>query len=200
MGQIALAPAAPTAAAGPQESAANTDAPQSSSPASNAAARGRNEPAGAPAEGTSLAAVPLAVPAAPAIAGSAGGGSAASAAASGPAALRAELSRSLPPADRALRKEQNAKGEKQLADRVAPPAKSTEAKPEAAKADSSAAPAALYFNPQLVTDAEGRATVRFVMPQVDSEYRVLIDALGQGRIGSTQQLISSGPPAAAGAK
>jgi uncharacterized protein YfaS (alpha-2-macroglobulin family) len=64
----------------------------------------------------------------------------------------------------------------------------------AAKPDTSAAPSSLYFNPQLVTDNQGRATVRFVMPQVESEYRVLIDALGQGRIGSHQQIINSGNP------
>ena len=53
-----------------------------------------------------------------------------------------------------------------------------------------AAPSAIYFNPQLVTDSDGRASIHLVMPQVESEYRVLIDALGQGRVGSQQdQLI-----------
>jgi len=55
-----------------------------------------------------------------------------------------------------------------------------------------AAPAALYFNPDLVTDAEGRATIEFVMPTVDSNYRLLVDALGQGRIGSQEQLLTCG--------
>ncbi len=63
------------------------------------------------------------------------------------------------------------------------------------KSGAAAAPSALYFNPQLMTDANGLATVRFVMPHVDSEYRVLIDALGQGRIGSRQAMIvGSGTP------
>jgi len=66
------------------------------------------------------------------------------------------------------------------------------------KSDAAAAPPSLYFNPQLMTDANGLATIRFVMPPVDSEYRVLIDALGQGRIGSRQALIvGRGAPAAA---
>jgi uncharacterized protein YfaS (alpha-2-macroglobulin family) len=56
----------------------------------------------------------------------------------------------------------------------------------------SAAPAALYFNPALMTDANGRATVRFTMPAVPSEYRLLIDALGHGRIGSKEQLLIVG--------
>jgi hypothetical protein len=60
----------------------------------------------------------------------------------------------------------------------------------------SRAPAALYFNPQLMTDADGRATIRFNMPPVDSEYRLLIDALGHGRFGSRQELIICGPTAA----
>lgn len=59
-----------------------------------------------------------------------------------------------------------------------------------AKGEATTAPAALYFNPQLVTDASGRASVQFVMPPVQSQYRLLIDALGQGRIGSRQEILS----------
>jgi hypothetical protein len=62
-----------------------------------------------------------------------------------------------------------------------------------AKGKLAAAPASLLFNPELTTDAQGRVTIRFVMPQVDSEYRLLIDALGQGRIGSRQAVITCGP-------
>jgi hypothetical protein len=66
------------------------------------------------------------------------------------------------------------------------------------------APAAIYFNPQLVTDDQGRANIQLVMPSVESEYRVLIYALGKGRVGSQQdQLIIDGPSASktpAGAK
>lgn len=53
----------------------------------------------------------------------------------------------------------------------------------------SAMPPSLYFNPNLETDANGVATVRFAMPAGPSEYRLLIDALGQGRIGSREELI-----------
>jgi hypothetical protein len=60
------------------------------------------------------------------------------------------------------------------------------------KPQSAAAPASLYFNPDLMTDSEGKATVRFTMPPTDAEYRVLVDALGQGRIGSRQQTIVCG--------
>jgi hypothetical protein len=63
------------------------------------------------------------------------------------------------------------------------------AQPDAAKA-APQAPASLYFNPSLLTDAAGSATIEFTMPPVDSQYRLLIDALGQGRIGSRQQLIT----------
>jgi hypothetical protein len=59
----------------------------------------------------------------------------------------------------------------------------------AAVAGASAAPASLYFNPDLVTDSNGRATIEFVMPTVNSEYRLLIDALGNGRIGSRQEVL-----------
>jgi hypothetical protein len=51
------------------------------------------------------------------------------------------------------------------------------------------APASLYFNPQLITDERGEATIEFVMPAVESEYRLLIDAIAGGRIGSVQQVI-----------
>ena len=57
----------------------------------------------------------------------------------------------------------------------------------------SATPPSLYFNPNLETDANGVATVRFAMPAGPSEYRLLIDALGQGRIGSRQELIVAQP-------
>jgi hypothetical protein len=56
-------------------------------------------------------------------------------------------------------------------------------------AAASAAPASIYFNPRLIADDNGRATIEFTMPLVESEYRLLIDALGNGRIGSLQQVI-----------
>ena len=52
-----------------------------------------------------------------------------------------------------------------------------------------AAPASLYFNPRMLTDAEGYVTIEFQMPAVESEYRVLIDAFGQGRVGSAEVTI-----------
>ncbi len=57
------------------------------------------------------------------------------------------------------------------------------------KPQSAVAPASLYFNPQLMTDSNGKATIQFTMPPVEAEYRLLVDALGQGRIGSQQQRI-----------
>lgn len=50
-------------------------------------------------------------------------------------------------------------------------------------------PPSLYFNPRLITDAQGRATIEFTMPAAESEYRILIDALANGRIGSLEQVI-----------
>jgi len=73
----------------------------------------------------------------------------------------------------------------------ASPAALPAASPAAAAAPP-AAPAALYFNPQLLTDKEGRATIEFTMPKTPAEYRLLIDALGQGRIGSQQMTIVCG--------
>jgi uncharacterized protein YfaS (alpha-2-macroglobulin family) len=54
---------------------------------------------------------------------------------------------------------------------------------------SPAAAAVLYANPQLVTDANGRATIEFMMPPGETSYRLLVDALGKGRIGSKQEVI-----------
>jgi hypothetical protein len=73
--------------------------------------------------------------------------------------------------------------------------------PTAGTANSGAAPAppALYFNPQLVTDANGRVTFEFTMPAGETEYRLLVDALGKGRLGSKQQIIVGSSAANAGA-
>jgi hypothetical protein len=51
------------------------------------------------------------------------------------------------------------------------------------------APASLYFQPHLVADENGFATIEFMLPAVESEYRLLIDAVGSGRIGSAEALI-----------
>jgi len=58
--------------------------------------------------------------------------------------------------------------------------------------NSTATPPSLFFNANLATDANGNATIRFKMPSVSCEYRLLIDALGNGRIGSRQELLSCG--------
>jgi hypothetical protein len=63
-----------------------------------------------------------------------------------------------------------------------------------------AAPASLYFNPRLATDEHGFVTITFQMPAVESDYRVLVDALGDGRIGSRELRIQcrlETPPAEA---
>lgn len=48
----------------------------------------------------------------------------------------------------------------------------------------SASAATVYWEPLLVTDAEGRASIRFRLPETPTTYRVLVDGHGQGRIGS----------------
>jgi hypothetical protein len=51
------------------------------------------------------------------------------------------------------------------------------------------APVTLYFNPRLETDADGYATIELQMPNTEADYRILIDAIGHGRIGSAEMLI-----------
>jgi uncharacterized protein YfaS (alpha-2-macroglobulin family) len=97
----------------------------------------------------------------------------------------------------ALRAKQasNANEQEKLAEKKADeknPEEKNLAKDKDAAADCPpAAPPSLYFNPNLQTDANGAAIVRFSMPAGATEYRILIDALGQGRIGSRQELISA---------
>jgi hypothetical protein len=50
------------------------------------------------------------------------------------------------------------------------------------------APSAIYFNPQLPIDANGIVTIEFQLPEVASEYRLLLDAYGNGRVGSSAEL------------
>jgi hypothetical protein len=55
--------------------------------------------------------------------------------------------------------------------------------------EESRAPVTLYFNPRLETDADGYATIELQMPDAEADYRILIDAIGHGRIGSAEMLI-----------
>ena len=59
----------------------------------------------------------------------------------------------------------------------------------------SVAPASLHFDGNLKTDEQGFVTLQFRMPEVESEYRLLIDAVGKNRVGSQQALIICRQPA-----
>ena len=74
------------------------------------------------------------------------------------------------------------------ADPAAEPAKDESAKNESGRDKSAGAPSAIYFNPQLTTAADGTVIIEFRMPAVASEYRVLLDAYGNGRVGSSAEL------------
>jgi hypothetical protein len=56
------------------------------------------------------------------------------------------------------------------------------------------APAVLFFNPALRTDRVGQVTVRFTMPTTPARYRLLVDTLAQGRVGSHEQTLVCAPP------
>jgi hypothetical protein len=73
------------------------------------------------------------------------------------------------------------------------PAPAAASQPLAARTEGAPAaplPASLYFNPNLQTNDQGLATIEFTVPPANSQYRLLIDALGNGRIGSRQDLIT----------
>jgi hypothetical protein len=55
--------------------------------------------------------------------------------------------------------------------------------------DSTAPAPTVYWNPDLVTDKNGQAHVSFELPQRNVRYRLMIDAHGNGRIGSHSQII-----------
>jgi hypothetical protein len=69
-------------------------------------------------------------------------------------------------------------------------AAATEKKEPANERTATTTPPSLYFEPNLTTDDKGNATVHFKMPSIPCEYRLLIDALGNGRIGSRQELLT----------
>ena len=52
----------------------------------------------------------------------------------------------------------------------------------------------LYWEPQLQTDAAGRARLRFSLPANTSAYRVSIDAHANGRLGHVEQRFDSRSP------
>jgi hypothetical protein len=56
------------------------------------------------------------------------------------------------------------------------------------------------WEPLLLTDAQGRATLQFRLPDTATTYRVLIDGHAQGRIGSYLGRIAVKPETASGAK
>jgi len=65
---------------------------------------------------------------------------------------------------------------------------------EQAKGENSL-PSSLFWRPLSPTDAGGTVTIEFTMPAVPSEYRLLIDAIGSGRLGGEQRLIICSEPA-----
>jgi hypothetical protein len=50
-------------------------------------------------------------------------------------------------------------------------------------------PAALFWRPLSPVDSDGKVTIEFTMPAAESEYRLLLDAIGNGRLGSQQALL-----------
>ncbi len=57
----------------------------------------------------------------------------------------------------------------------------------------------LLWNPMLLTDAEGKASLRFDLPAAAAAFRVRVDAQGKGRLGGGQLVVAAevaaGPPA-----
>jgi hypothetical protein len=58
-----------------------------------------------------------------------------------------------------------------------------------APADDGSSPPTLYWNPLLLTDENGRATLAIPRPKGNQSYRLIIDAHGNGRIGSMERVI-----------
>jgi uncharacterized protein YfaS (alpha-2-macroglobulin family) len=54
-------------------------------------------------------------------------------------------------------------------------------------------PATLYFNADLRTDAEGRVSISFTLPPTSGRYRLLLDAIGAGKVASSQHVIACEP-------
>ncbi|WP_425618785.1 hypothetical protein NA78x_002501 [Anatilimnocola sp. NA78] len=56
-------------------------------------------------------------------------------------------------------------------------------------ADETSLPSSLFWRPLSATEPDGTVTIEFTMPAVASEYRLLIDAIGAGRLGGEQRLL-----------
>lgn len=52
-----------------------------------------------------------------------------------------------------------------------------------------AAPDTLFWRPMSLVGSDGLLTIEFNMPAAESDYRLLLDAIGNGRIGGQQQLL-----------
>lgn len=55
--------------------------------------------------------------------------------------------------------------------------------------DAAPLPSSLYWRPLSSTDASGQVTIEFTMPDRPAEYRLLIDAIGAGRLGGEQRVL-----------
>ncbi|EAQ80926.1 hypothetical protein [Blastopirellula marina] len=56
-----------------------------------------------------------------------------------------------------------------------------------------AAPETIYWAPLVQTDSSGQATLSFQLPPTPGKYRITIDALGEGRLGSVRHSFSTRP-------
>jgi hypothetical protein len=60
--------------------------------------------------------------------------------------------------------------------------------------DASGLPSSLFWRPLTPTDTSGVVTIEFKLPDSPAEYRLLIDAIGAGRLGGEQRLLQSREP------
>jgi uncharacterized protein YfaS (alpha-2-macroglobulin family) len=63
-------------------------------------------------------------------------------------------------------------------------------------ADDVASQETVCWEPLLMTDAQGQATIQFRLPEAAATYRVLVDGHAQGRIGSHLGRLVVQPPSA----
>jgi hypothetical protein len=60
--------------------------------------------------------------------------------------------------------------------------------------ETSGLPSSLFWRPLTPTDTSGVVTIEFKLPDSPAEYRLLIDAIGAGRLGGEQRLLQSQVP------